>query len=144
MGISRQQQPLHEIAKLVIFPVFLTNSRLKSLENFIQGHRFILLKSILGASDLQSLSKLFLPCWAFLFFLFSLKLLINVVTFSEPIRHLILVYFRHLPENLDGKIEESLKKIGKLNIIESQLNEMHTKITNIEETVCSLDREVKS
>ena len=56
-----------------------SNSRLKSLENFVQGHRFILLKSILGASDLQSLSKLFLPCWAFLFFLFSLKLLIKTL-----------------------------------------------------------------
>ena len=50
----------------------------------------------------------------------------------------------NMAENLGGKIEEILRKLGKLNIIESQLNEMHAKITNIEETVSRLDREVKS
>ena len=35
-------------------------------------------------------------------------------------------------------------KLRELNIIESQLNEMHTKIANIEKTVSRQDREVKS
>ena len=35
-------------------------------------------------------------------------------------------------------------KLRELNIIESQLNEMHTKIVNIEKTASRWDREVKS
>lgn len=50
----------------------------------------------------------------------------------------------HIAENLGSKIKTILEKLGKLNIIESQCNEMHTKIANIEETVSRLDREVKS
>ena len=51
---------------------------------------------------------------------------------------------QHGGKPVGGEIEKILRKLGKLNIIESQLNEMHAKITNIEETECRLDREVKS
>ena len=45
---------------------------------------------------------------------------------------------------MGGEIEKILRKLGKLKILSSQLNEMYAKIINIEETVCRLDREVKS
>ncbi|CAH3125951.1 unnamed protein product, partial [Pocillopora meandrina] len=47
-----------------------------------------------------------------------------------------------MAENLGGKIEEILKKLGKLDIIESQRDEMHAKIINTE--VGRLDTKVKS
>lgn len=47
-----------------------------------------------------------------------------------------------MAENLGSKIEEILKKLGKLDIIESQRDEMHAKIINTE--VGRLDTKVKS
>ena len=38
-------------------------------------------------------------------------------------------------ENLGVKIEAIVKKLEKLDITEVQLNEVHTKVANIEETV---------
>ena len=48
----------------------------------------------------------------------------------------------NMAENLGSKIEEILKKLGKLDIIESQRDEMHAKIINTE--VGRLDTKVKS
>ena len=44
---------------------------------------------------------------------------------------------------LGVKIETILKKLEKLDIIESQLNEVHTRTAKIEETISRLDSEVK-
>lgn len=46
-------------------------------------------------------------------------------------------------EALDTKIEAILKKLEKLDTIESQLSEVHTRMANIEETVSRLDAEVR-
>ena len=48
-----------------------------------------------------------------------------------------------MAENLGVKIEAILKKLEKLDIIELQLNEVHAKVANIEETVGRLDSEVQ-
>ena len=40
-----------------------------------------------------------------------------------------------MAENLGVKIEAIVKKLEKLDITEVQLNEVHTKVANIEETV---------
>ena len=49
----------------------------------------------------------------------------------------------NMVEVLGGKIEAILNKLEKLDVIESQLNEVHSKIANIEETVSRLDSEVR-
>jgi len=48
-----------------------------------------------------------------------------------------------MEENLGVKIEEILKKDIKLNLIELQQNEVHTKVANIKETVSRLDSEIQ-
>jgi cell division protein FtsB len=48
-----------------------------------------------------------------------------------------------MAENLGIKIEVILKKLEKLDVIELQLNEVHAKVANIEETVSRLDSEVQ-
>ena len=47
-----------------------------------------------------------------------------------------------MAEDLGKKIEHVLQKLGKLDIIESRLNEMSTTLANIEHTVSRLDSEV--
>ena len=49
-----------------------------------------------------------------------------------------------MAENLGVKIEAILKKLEKLDVIELQLNEVHAKVANIEETVSRLDSEVQA
>ena len=48
-----------------------------------------------------------------------------------------------MAENLGVKIEAILEKLQKLDVIELQLNEVHAKVANIEETVSRLDSEVQ-
>jgi len=49
----------------------------------------------------------------------------------------------NMVDALGVKIEAILKKLEKLDVIESQLNEVHTRMANIEETMSRLDSEVK-
>ena len=49
-----------------------------------------------------------------------------------------------MAENLGVKIEAILKKLEKLDVIELQLNEVHAKVANIEETVSRLESEVQA
>ena len=49
----------------------------------------------------------------------------------------------NMVDALGVKIEAILKKLEKLDVIESQLNEVNTRVANIEETISRLDSEVK-
>ena len=49
----------------------------------------------------------------------------------------------NMVDALGVKIKAILKKLEKLDVIESQLNEVHTRMANIEETISRLDSEVK-
>lgn len=50
----------------------------------------------------------------------------------------------NMAEDIGKKIEHMLLKLGKLDIIESRLQEMHSTLANIEQTVSRLDEEVKT
>ncbi|KAL9952594.1 hypothetical protein ACROYT_G039865 [Oculina patagonica] len=49
----------------------------------------------------------------------------------------------NMVDALGVKIEAILKKLEKLDVIEVQLNDVHTRMANIEETISRLDSEVK-
>ena len=46
-------------------------------------------------------------------------------------------------EALDAKMDAIIKKLEKLDTIETQLKEVHTRMANFEETISSLETEVK-
>ena len=46
-------------------------------------------------------------------------------------------------EALDAKMDAIMKKLEKLDIIETQLKEVHTRMANFEETISRLESEVK-
>ena len=48
-----------------------------------------------------------------------------------------------MASGLGEKIEHMLLKLGKLDVIESHLQEMNSTLANIEQTVSRLDEEVK-
>ena len=50
----------------------------------------------------------------------------------------------NMAEDIGKKIEHMLLKLGKLDIIDSRLQEMHLTLANIEQTVSRLDEEVKT
>lgn len=76
---------------LVVFPVFYTNHCVKLLQNFIQGLRFIVSKSIYG-------SQILVSCFSFvesfcLYFLLPQSLNYYVVTLSSPVHHFVQLCF---------------------------------------------------
>ena len=46
-------------------------------------------------------------------------------------------------EALDAKIDAIMKKLEKLDIIETQLRKVHTRMANVEDTISRLASEVK-
>ena len=51
---------------------------------------------------------------------------------------------RNMAEDLGKKLEDVLAKLGKLDIIESRLNEVFTSLSNIEQSISRLENDVKT